>query len=86
MPRRRLTNEQDAVNLLADCAVRASRGNMPAHQLHAITSAMATYSNLLKTRRDEELRQEISRQIDEMGGSNNAFGLHLKKKLTPRRR
>jgi hypothetical protein len=54
MPRRRLTNEQDAVNLLADCAVRASRGNMPAHQLHAITSAMATYSNLLKTRRESD--------------------------------
>jgi hypothetical protein len=59
---------------------------MPAHQLHAITSAMATYSNLLKTRRDEELRQEISRQIDEIVGTNDAFGLRLKKELTPRRR
>ena len=68
MPRRRITNETDAANLLAECALKASRNEMPAHQLHAITSAVATYGNLLKARRHEQLSEEVRQQIDELFG------------------
>jgi hypothetical protein len=83
MPRRRITNESDAANLVADCAVKAARGEIAAHQLHAITSAMATYGNLLKARRQEQLAREIRDQVDELFGDNKGAALHFKRKLTP---
>ena len=83
MPRRRINNGTDAANLLADCVVRASRGEMPAHQLHAINCAVATYGNLLKARRHEQLSADVRQQIDEIFGENKGAALYFRRKLAP---
>jgi hypothetical protein len=83
MPRRRIRNEEDAANLLADCAAKAARGEMPAHQLHAITSAVAAYGNLRKARRHEQLCQEIRDEIDHIFSDSRGAALHFRRKLVP---
>jgi hypothetical protein len=83
MPRRRICNEHDAANLLAECAAKAARGEMPAHQLHAVTSALSTYANLRKSLRHEELCREIREEIDQIFGDSRGAALHFRRKLTP---
>ena len=57
MPRRRIHNEADAANFLADCANRANQGKIKSHELHAITSAIIAYGNLLKQHRNDAQSQ-----------------------------
>ena len=66
MPRRRIHNEADAANFLADCANRANQGKIKSHELHAITSAIIAYGNLLKQHRNTVSREHLKRELDEI--------------------
>jgi outer membrane protein TolC len=83
MPRRRIRNEEDAAELLADCALRAARGELAAHQLHAINSAMTTYGSLRREQRQEQLAQEVRDEIDRIFADSRGAALHFRRKLTP---
>ena len=83
MPRRRIRTEEDAANLLADCADRTARGDMQAHTLHAITSALAAYNNIRKGRRQEELAQEVRDELDRIFADSRGAALHFRRKLVP---
>jgi len=83
MPRRRIRTEEDAANLLADCADKTARGEMQAHTLHAITSALAAYNNIRRGRRQEQLAQEVRDEVDRMFGDQRGPALHFRRKLVP---
>ncbi len=83
MPRRRIHNEADAANFLADCANRANQGKIKSHELHAITSAIVAYGNLLKQHRNTVSRENLKRELDEVLEDSPGARAFVQRNLLP---
>lgn len=83
MPRRKIRNEADAANFLADCANRANQGKLKSHELHAITSAIAAYGYLLKQHRETVSRERLKGELDKILEDRPGARAYVRRNLLP---
>ena len=79
MPRKKIRNENDAANLLADSALLAFKGEMKSQDLHAITSALSAYHNIRVKQRLEAENSALLAELDEKLSGSVGAKIHLRK-------
>jgi len=78
MPRRRINTPEDASIVLGDCIMKAVRGEMPPHQLQAITTAISLYNTIKANAQGQEMRQEAEALVDAAAEGKPGVALHLR--------
>ena len=65
MPRRKIHNELDAAELLADCSVKLAQGKMNANDIYALVNSLTAFGNLRKQYRDARDKRKAQARADE---------------------
>ncbi len=64
MPRRKIRNELDAADLLADCSIKLAQGKMNANEVYALVNSLTAFGNLRKQYRDARDKRKAQVRTD----------------------